>query len=344
MKNNTYVFIDIEAASINGRQHIIEIGAIKLSPEKEIEQFSQLVKPTHFKKLSTNIQTLTGITNEEIMNGKSFRSVIKEFISWCGEDTIFVTFGDFDRRILEMELERNHIKKDFLYPIVDFQQKYMIENNLKDQPSLLNLLEELNIPIEIHHRALSDAYSLMKLFQALNGESLIKKQQTNDFILLLAEWKQSEENCHCILTYASGTISSKLTIQSIRTMKKKLSIKLIEDKDEETIKQQVEPDLKVAQFLQDIIKKMDNKVLITRSNMKTISRICRIHDCILPKTECVSLQTLLKDQEKVNQFLINNLSIKDYKQKICYLMNEYSYNIKEEFLKRHLFRKDKITI
>lgn len=344
VEKHTYIFIDIEAAFINGKQHIIEIGAIKLLPNERIEPFSQIIKPSNFTKLSTHIQKLTGITNEEVMEGKSFPVVINEFISWCGENAIFITYGNFDRRILEIELKRNNINSAFMYPIVDFQQKYMIEHNIKNQPSLLNLLTQFNISIEIQHRALNDAYSLMKLFEVLKGEELIKKQQTNDFILLLAEMKQHEDECECILTYVSGSVSTKLTIQSVQTIKKGLPIEVIEDENEENVKQVIQPNTEIAKFLQTIIPKMENKVLITRTNMKTISKICRIHQCTLPKTEFVPLQMVLNDSENVSQFLINNLTIKKYEQKVCQLLIQYSNNIKEEFSKRHLFKKDKITL
>lgn len=344
VNKNTYIFIDVEAALINGTQHIIEIGAIKLYPNGNVERFSRFIKPKNFKKLSSYIQKLTGITNEDILEGKSFQSVIYDFMNWCGEDSIFVSFGEFDRKILEMELERNHINKSFMYPIIDFQQKYMIEHNIKIQPSLVNLLTEFNIPIELHHRALSDAQSLMKLFQFLNGEALVEKQQTNDFILLLSEWRQHEECYECFITYVTGYISSKVKIQTVQSIQKPLPIKVVEDEKDQTTKQMIQPNIEIKKFLQNVLENMEHKVLITRANMKTISKICRIHQCALPKTEIVPLQTLLKDQKKLNQFLINDLKIEEYEQKVCHLIHQYSNNIKEEFSKRHLFKRDKVTL
>lgn len=279
------------------------------------------------------------------MNGKSFKKVMDEFINWCGENTIFVTFGEFDRKILELELERNEIDNRFLYPIVDFQQKYMIEHNLKAQPSLLNLLSQFQIPNQIHHRALADAYSLMNLFKEVDGETMITKQQTNHFIFILTQWKQWEEQCECSITYVTGTISPKLKINAIKSIQKRLSIKVIESNDDPNDRKEIiEPNIEITKFLQEMIRKLNNKVLITKSNSKTISRICRIHQCTLPKTEMISLQSLIKDVGKVNQFLMNDMNVKEYEQKICYLIYQYSNKIKEEFSKRHLFKKVEITL
>lgn len=339
---NTYIFIDVEAAFINGKQRIIEIGAIKWLPNGEVEQFTRMIKPTKFKKLSTYIQNLTGITTEEVIEGDLFSKVMKDFKVWCGKNPIFVTFGEFDRKILEWEFDSIQLNKDFLYPIVDFQQKYMIEQNVKDQPSLVHLLTDLEIPVENHHRALADAYSLMKVFEALDGESIIEKQQTNDFILVLTEWKEEENFCQCVITYALGSINPTVKIESIQTIQERLKMEEIEA--EQGVKHKVIPNSKVAKFLKEIGQNMDHRVLMTRANYKTLSKICRLHECELPKTEFVPLMYLLKELEKVNQFLLNGQSIPQYESRVCQLMSQYSSNIKEEFLKRYLFKMDKITI
>ena len=188
-RRKTYISVDVEAALIRGKQYIIEIGAVKWLPDGTTETFTQLIQPYKFKKLNAHIQQLTGITTEQLIDAPSFKEAFYKFKRWCKQDYIFLTFGEFDRKVLEEELTRNYINKDCLYPIVDFQQKYMIANVIKEQPSLGGLMQHLGLEVETQHRALADAFSLLRIFQEIDGEKLIEQQQTNEFILLLTNFK-----------------------------------------------------------------------------------------------------------------------------------------------------------
>ncbi len=341
----TYIFVDIEAAIINGKQRIIEIGAIKWSPEQSFDTFEHLIKPHKFKKLNRHIQQLTGITTEELLTAPSFLTVIRKFMNWCGGDKVFVTFGEFDRKVLEEEFTRYHLNKDFLFPIVDYQQKYMIEHQLKNQPSLNRLMEALDLEIGEQHRALADAYSLLKIFDNTNGIDLIENQKTNEFCILLCDMIQTESVYELNVTSIFGNIlSDYIEINKINTVNRNLTftvrdVERTSAEGETTIVQvtDIQPNLDIQQFLNEIMQQLNNKVLISLQGLKNLSKITRIHGCMIPKTETISLKHLINENElslfKLNEH-IQSTSV--FEMKLLNLLEEYQDIIIEEFNKRNL--------
>lgn len=351
-RSKTYIFVDIEAAIIRGKQQIIEIGAVKLLPNGTKETFTHLIKPYKFKKLNQYIQQLTGITTEELLEAPSFMEVITKFHRWCGAEPIFVTFGEFDRKVLEEEFSRHHLDCEFLYPMIDFQQKYMIEFQKKNQPSLASLLTEFNIPIETQHRALADAMSLLNIFDKINGETIIEKQKTDEFVLLLSEFRQREQDYELYVSFINGKVSPlNVSVQSIKTLRRYLPFhikeveQLTNDGEVQIVPtKEIEPNQDIAVFLQKVTECVPNKVLITRSGLRQLARIHRIHQCVIPKTEAMTLQHLLQDEENVNLFTMSGQSIHAYEAKLQEMIQQYKNEIITEFQKRNLFIKEKVSV
>lgn len=349
-QNEIYIFLDIEATLIYGKQRIIEIGAYKCSPNKIIESFEQLIKPSKFKKLNRHIQHLTGITTEELLKAPSFESVMKDFITFCGGlegEKVFVTFGEFDRKVLEEEFSRYKINTDFLYPIIDYQQKYMIFHQLKNQPSLNSLMQSLNLEMGQQHRALADAESLLKIFVATDGMQLIENQKTNDFIILLGDLNQKETVYETKVTYITGKVDSKyITIHEIHSVNKELLFTIYEvekpsEEGEPSIVQvhDIQPNDDVEKFFNQIINQLDNKVLITITGLKTISKIARLHGTPLPKTETITIKNFIKDENVLEEFKINNDTF-DYEFKLKNLIDKFKDVVIEEFKKRNLLKNE----
>lgn len=156
-----FCIVDIEA-SANDIKHgqIIEIGAILVQNNKQIDKFESLI---YADELPQNISELTGITLEQLKNAPSIRSVLEKFRLFI-KDAIFVAHNvNFDykfisdslqywgfgpllnRKLCTIELAKKTIKA----------QKYGLEN-LKD---------ELNLQTQNRHRAYWDAYMAMQVFE-----------------------------------------------------------------------------------------------------------------------------------------------------------------------------------
>ncbi|WP_332651277.1 3'-5' exonuclease [Lysinibacillus sp. 54212] len=351
-RQKTYICVDIEAALIKGRQNIIEIGAVKWSQDGVMETFTQLIKPYKFKKLNQHIQKLTGIKSEQLLDAPSFKEAIYKFKRWSKGDPIFLTFGDFDRKVLEEELARNKIQDDFIFPMIDFQQKYMIANGLKEQPSLGSLMEQLGLDIQTQHRALADADSLRKIFVAVNGGEMIEEQKTHDVLMLLSSFKQEETYFNLSVTSAHcKVLETDIRIEGITTLQEKLAFSVKEQerlsKDGEVEKVQVttvSPSEAVRKMLNDIEQSANNKVILTRTGLRSLSKILRLHSCKLPKTEVMSLQQIVKDEQALAKFLITDESVHAYEAKVCRLLRKYEGAIIEEFSKRSLFPQSTVEV
>lgn len=80
---------------------IIEIGAVKLDENLNFkDKFSCLIKPQIGKKLRGSVKELTNITNEEVRSGEPFTKVFSSFRRWVGSESILLTWGDGDIRVL----------------------------------------------------------------------------------------------------------------------------------------------------------------------------------------------------------------------------------------------------
>ena len=83
---------------------IIEIGAVKMNEELQItDTFHRLIKPQVYRRIHNSIHDVTHMDMKELQHGTIFPVASREFLSWCGEDYRFCTWGDQD----VMELQRN---------------------------------------------------------------------------------------------------------------------------------------------------------------------------------------------------------------------------------------------
>lgn len=351
-RKHTYICVDIEAALIRGRQYMIELGAVKWNTDGTTETFTQLIQPYKFKKLNPHIQKLTGIKTEQLLDAPSFKEAIYKFKRWCKRDSIFLTFGEFDRKVLEEELERNYMKNDFIFPMIDFQQKYMIANHLKEQPSLLGLMEQLGLEAEIQHRALADADSLRRIFEATEGERLIEEQKTNSLRILLSSLKPDDTHYDLLISSIDVEVfPEKIDIDNITTICEELSFSTRDEKqmnaEGETEVVQlttIHPSARAKQMLADIVGTIDRKVLLTRAGLRPLSKVFRLHGYSLPKTEVMTLQQILRNEEAAAGFSMQDESVHAFEAKICRLLKTYEHLIIEEFKKRDLFPKETIEV
>lgn len=352
VRKNTYICVDIEAALIRGRQYMIELGAVKWNPDGTMDTFTQLIQPYKFKKLNVHIQKLTGITTEQLLEAPSFKEAMHKFKRWCNRDAIFLTFGEFDRKVMEDELARNYMKSDFIFPMIDFQQKYMIANHIKEQPSLAGLMAELGLVVDTQHRALADADSLRQIFEATNGEQLIEQQKTNELCLILSSLKPAETHYNLVFSvidlkvYPDGIIT-----ENISTLYEQLAFSVCEEqrKNKEGEMESIElttihPNENVKGMLAKLGSTLDRKVVLTRAGLRPLSKVFRLHGYTMPKTEVMTLQQILRNEEALADFCIQDESVQAFERKICRLLNKYERYIIEEFTKRDLFPKETIEV
>lgn len=163
-----YVVLDFEANDGDYKE-IIEIGAVKLNENLEqIGIYQSLVKPLKNRKLGSYIKTLTGITQENVDNARSFVEVHEEFANWVGEDSKIIVWGSSDKKFLIHDVLLNNIESPLLNKFKNIQKK-VSRLLLSDQEiGLKKIVSELKVENDgIYHRALIDAVNTAKIFVLL---------------------------------------------------------------------------------------------------------------------------------------------------------------------------------
>ncbi|WP_341323119.1 3'-5' exonuclease [Solibacillus sp. FSL H8-0523] len=351
-RKKTYISVDIEAALIRGKQYIIEIGAVKWLPDGTTETFTQLIQPYKFKRLNAHIQQLTGIKTEHLLDAPSFKEAFLKFKRWCKQDYVFLTFGEFDRKVLEEELTRNYINKDCLYPMIDFQQKYMIAQGVKEQPSLGGLMEHLGLETDTQHRALADAASLLSIFKAVNGEELIRQQQTTEFVLLLTNFRMLEETYDLVISTTNCSVENgQIQVHSMVTLREELpftvqTVERVQEDGEVQVSEKIniKPSAAAKNFLQQVADETPGKILMSRSALRSVSKILKLHQVTLPKTEVMTLTHILQKEEIVAKFNLEDETTHSYEAKILRLLNKFEHAFVDEFYKRALIEKQSLEV
>lgn len=194
-----YVILDLEwNTAFSGRRkkyvnEIIEFGAVKTDENLEIiDTFSMLIKPQIGKKLSSHIEELTHLTNEELnSSNNTFTHVIKCFEKFLGKG-VLLTWSTSD--ILALIENYNYYyhsdKLPFLTKYCNLQaycEKLLGVYSRSSQLGLSACAEMLEIQNDklSMHRATDDAilsfYCLKKLYNEEKLRRMTELALTDEF-------------------------------------------------------------------------------------------------------------------------------------------------------------------
>lgn len=124
-----------------------------------VSRFSELICPRVYKRLDKHIKQVTGITEQELAQGRPFSDVFGDFISWCGEDAQLVTWGRDDYPVLKRNAAFFMTPMPFDPPI-DAQLVFGF-CCLGGGTQAMNLhaaMEQMNVELDVAaHRAVNDA-------------------------------------------------------------------------------------------------------------------------------------------------------------------------------------------
>ena len=161
IKDQTFCIVDIETTAGNAKDgQIIEIGAVKYKNNQVIEKYESLVNT---REIPYKIQELTGITPEMTHNAPNLRTVLEEFKIFL-EDDVFVAHAiAFDYKFVSDSFKKYDLGQlcNRRLCTIDLSKR-VIEC---ERYGLKYLKETLNIDVDNHHRAYSDALSTQKLLE-----------------------------------------------------------------------------------------------------------------------------------------------------------------------------------
>lgn len=157
---------------------IFEIGAVKLNKNMEkVSEFHRLIRPCVYRQMHFIISEVTHVSMEELeVFGKPFKQVMEDFISWCGEDYIFCTWGSMDLTELQRNMVYHGMEIPFAKPLLfyDVQKLYsLLYSDGKTRESLDDAVEFFNLQADApFHRALEDADYTGRIMGQLEFEQI----------------------------------------------------------------------------------------------------------------------------------------------------------------------------
>jgi inhibitor of KinA sporulation pathway (predicted exonuclease) len=170
-----YIIYDLEATCWLGRPpkgiiEIIEIGAVKLNGFGEVlDEYNKFIKPVVNPILSGFCSGLTKIKQEDVDRAKEFPNVIEDFRDWMLDDAdsfLLASWGDFDYKQLINDCKLHKLDDNWINGNhINLRKQYMKLTNNVRQYGLKNTIKREGFEFTgKHHRAISDAQNLAKIF------------------------------------------------------------------------------------------------------------------------------------------------------------------------------------
>lgn len=196
MKN--YIVLDLEwNQSAGGKEEaiehfpfeIIEIGAVRLNEfMEETHEFRRLIKPQIYTQLHEKILEVTHMDEKNLMeNGMEFKEAFGDFISWCGEEPVFCTWGSMDLTELQRNLAFYEIESPFPMPFLyyDIQKLYsLLYGDGKERQSLdVAVFERQLMEKRPFHQALDDAHYTGRIMSEMDFDR-VKAYWSTDYFHL----------------------------------------------------------------------------------------------------------------------------------------------------------------
>ncbi len=172
MKN--YIIYDLEATCWENTppgfvQETIEIGAFRVNHFGEVRgKFNRFIRPVVHPTLSPFCRNLTSITQHDVNRAGNFPEVIQEFWDWARideEDYVLCSWGSFDKKMFISDCNLHRLDSSWTAHHANLKEQYLSMKHLRRPIGLRKAVEREDILFTgIHHRGISDAENLAKLF------------------------------------------------------------------------------------------------------------------------------------------------------------------------------------
>ena len=163
--DETYVVFDLETTGLYADKgdSIIEIGAVKMCKGKIIDSFDVLVNPGI--KISDEIISITGITNEMLEGKGNEEDTVKDFINWVGDLPMVAHNAKFDISFINSAY-RKYSLGTLNNTLIDTLglSRYLESNERYHNLATLVIRYNIDWDEEKHHRANYDAEGTAIIF------------------------------------------------------------------------------------------------------------------------------------------------------------------------------------
>ena len=163
--DETYVVFDLETTGLYADKgdSIIEIGAVKMCKGKIIDSFDVLVNPEI--KISDEIISITGITNEMLEGKGKEEDTVKDFINWVGDLPMVAHNAKFDISFINSAYRKYKlgVLNNTLIDTLGLS-RYLESNERYHNLATLVIRYNIDWDEEKHHRANYDAEGTALIF------------------------------------------------------------------------------------------------------------------------------------------------------------------------------------
>lgn len=182
-----YTIIDIETTGLSPKYNeIIELSALQIRNEELAATFSTLVKPT--SPLDPFISTLTGITDDMLLDAPPIKIALSDFLNFIGTDILIGHNVNFDINFLYDNAE-NFLNIPFRNDFIDTMRLFRKLCPNSEHHRLCDLAAYYNLSYVNQHRALADCQLTLVCYQHLCHEIIEKYGTVHDFASLFKKKK-----------------------------------------------------------------------------------------------------------------------------------------------------------
>lgn len=172
--DNTYVVFDLETTGFSCiKNKIIEFGAVKVKNGDIIDRFSAFVNPQI--PIPFEIEKLTSITDEMVMDANTIEEVLPEFIDFAKDSVLVAHNATFDMSFIVENCRRQSIPQDFTCVDTLGMSRALLPSLSKH--TLDAVSKALKVSLENHHRAVNDAEATAEIF--IKMLNMVEKQNVH---------------------------------------------------------------------------------------------------------------------------------------------------------------------
>jgi DNA polymerase III epsilon subunit family exonuclease len=163
-----FVVFDLETTGLSAaRNHICELGAVRVRALEPVDSFQSLVNPG--VALPEPVARLTGLREQELRRAPAVSGVLKRFLTFAGDALLVAHNARFDQRFLERQLLLLQGRRLSEPPLCTAAlARRLLEGRLR-RVSLASLAHFFGVSTRPCHRALPDAEATAEVLVHLIG-------------------------------------------------------------------------------------------------------------------------------------------------------------------------------
>jgi DNA polymerase III subunit epsilon len=163
-----FVVFDLETTGLSAaRNHICELGAVRVQALELVDSFQALVNPG--VALPEPVARLTGLRDHELRRAAPVSSVLRRFLAFAGDELLVAHNARFDQRFLERQLLILHGRRLSESPLCTAALARHLLEGRRRRVGLASLADFFGVPTRPCHRALPDAEATAQVLVHLIG-------------------------------------------------------------------------------------------------------------------------------------------------------------------------------